>query len=129
MSNTNQQLSRFLVTGLMAVGTDFISYMILSNFLAIAVAKGSSFILGSSVAFFVNKRWTFEDNSDTRAALVHFSILYFCTFFANVGVNHITLAWLPGMKLIAFLAATGTSTVLNFLGMKFLVFTSTNTRS
>ncbi len=128
MSNTNQQLSRFLVAGLMAVGTDFVSYLILSNFLPIAVAKGSSFILGSIVAFFVNKRWTFEDSSNTGIAMVQFGILYCCTFFANVGVNHITLMWLPGMKLIAFLAATGTSTVLNFLGMKFLVFNSTSTR-
>ena len=121
---SKQELLRFLITGILAVGTDFSSYYLLMDLMPIDMAKGTSFILGSIVAFILNKMWTFESNAQTAPALLQFSLLYTTTFFANVLVNHLTLAWIVNIHLIGFLFATATSTVLNFIGMKFWVFKS-----
>jgi putative flippase GtrA len=123
-NTTRQQLSRFLVTGLLAVGTDFCSYWLMIDSVPVDLAKGISFICGSVVAFVMNKLWTFEHNSTVSSSILNFSILYGLTFLANVSVNHITLIFFPEIKLLGFLLATATSTVLNFLGMKYWVFSS-----
>lgn len=120
--STATQLPRFIVTGLMAVATDYISYLLLANFIAVDFAKGSSFILGSVVAFVLNKLWTFESEKKASAALLPFIMLYSSTFCVNVGLNHFTLVYVSDIKTLAFLVATAASTILNFLGMKFWVF-------
>ena len=117
-----QELLRFLVTGILAVGTDFSSYNLLLEYLPVDVAKGTSFVLGSVVAFFLNKLWTFESDRQVATTAIHFAMLYSLTFLANIAVNHITLQFIMDIKLLGFLSATATSTVLNFLGMKFWVF-------
>lgn len=119
---TATQLPRFIVTGLMAVATDYISYLLLASFIAVDFAKGSSFILGSVVAFVLNKLWTFESEKKASTALLPFIILYSSTFCVNVGLNHFTLLYVSDIKTLAFLVATAASTILNFLGMKFWVF-------
>lgn len=121
-NTTKQQLLRFLMAGIMAVGTDFTVYWLTSELLAVDVAKGISFICGSVVAFVVNRLWTFEHNAAISSSILHFSTLYSLTFLANVGVNHITLVFIPDIKLLGFLFATATSTILNFFGMKYWVF-------
>jgi len=119
---SQQELIRFLFTGILAVATDFASYFLLVEYYPADVAKAVSFVLGSVIAFTLNKIWTFESDAATAPALVQFSLLYAMTFFANVAVNHVVLVWLVDIRLIGFLCATATSTVLNFIGMKFWVF-------
>ncbi len=125
-SNNNgplkQELVRFLVTGILAVGIDFSSYWLLVDMLPSDMAKGFSFILGSIVAFIMNKFWTFEDDAQLGNAAFQFACLYSLTFSANVAVNHLVLVYGIELKLQGFLFATATSTTLNFLGMKFWVF-------
>ncbi len=118
-----QELLRFLITGVTAVTTDLCSYHLLMSIIDIDVAKAISFILGSVIAFFMNKMWTFESNSKIGSTVIQFSLLYSATFLANVAVNHLLMKWNTEM-MIAFLFATATSTVLNFIGMKFWVFRS-----
>ena len=119
-----QESMRFLITGLLAVGIDFSSYWLLSDVMPTDMAKACSFILGSIVAFFMNKLWTFENDDHAVNSALQFAGLYSLTFFANVAVNHLVLNNAVDMKLLAFLFSTATSTVLNFLGMKFWVFSS-----
>ncbi len=121
-NSTKQQLSRFLGTGVLAVGTDFFTYWLMIDIVSVDIAKGLSFICGSIVAFVLNKLWTFEHNSTVSSSILHFSCLYSLTFLANVSVNHVTLMLVPEIKLLGFLFATATSTVLNFWGMKYWVF-------
>ncbi len=127
MEPIKKELFRFIVAGILAVATDFSSYFLLQHFFSIDVSKGISFILGSIVAFIINKLWTFENDEPVNKALLQFSILYCCTFFANVAVNHwvvISLQNIIYVKYIGFFFATATSTILNFLGMKFWVFSN-----
>ncbi len=120
------QIARFIMTGIIAVSTDFLFYTALATVIPIDMAKGCSFILGSIAAFFLNKLWTFNDQSTMGSAAVKFASLYSATFLSNVAVNHFSLALLPDMKIICFLLATGTSTILNYIGMKYWVFSSNN---
>ena len=115
MSKIKKELQRFLVAGISAVGTDLITYYILLNFLSADIAKAISFLLGTVVAFVINKYWTFEKE------MLQFGILYSITLGANVMTNKIVLDSTE-ILFLAFLIATGVSTVLNFIGQKWWVF-------
>lgn len=122
MNLVNKEISRFLVAGISAVGTDAGSYFMLLEWLEEPVAKGLSFVLGSIVAFVINKFWTFESKPLIFKEVINFILLYMGTLIANVSMNHIVLMIFPSYLPLAFLVATGTSTILNFIGMKFWVF-------
>jgi putative flippase GtrA len=121
MSKTKKELKRFLVAGLSAVGTDLFIYYILLNFLATGTSKAISFLLGTIVAFIINKYWTFEKHEKSFKEVIQFGILYSFTLGANVMTNKIVLHNTKTV-LLAFLVATGISTVINFIGQKFWVF-------
>ena len=95
--------------------------MVLLNFLSHDLAKAISFLLGTTVAFIINKYWTFEKYDKSYKEVVQFTILYTLTLGANVITNKFILVQMDSI-LFAFLVATGVSTVLNFLGQKFWVF-------
>ena len=122
VQQNKKEFIRFIITGLSAVGVDLITYYLLMDLLTIDTAKAIGFIAGSIVAFFLNKIWTFENTSNIKSSAIQFSLLYTITFFANVTINHLTLLLFSNLTLLAFLAATATSTILNFIGMKFWVF-------
>ena len=123
MNKFKKELRRFLIAGLTAVGTDFITYYIILNFLHrdIDIAKTLSFILGTVVAFVVNKYWTFERYEKSYKQIFQFTILYSTTLFVNVMVNRLILDFAE-LFFLAFLIATGASTILNFAGQKWWVF-------
>ena len=121
MSQVKKELKRFLVAGISAVGTDLVTYYILLNFLSNDVAKTISFLLGTVVAFVINKYWTFEKHEKSYKEMMKFGILYSLTLGANVMTNNIVLEY-TSLIFLAFLVATGVSTVLNFIGQKFWVF-------
>lgn len=122
MNRKHQELTRFIASGILAVTSDFSSYYLLLEHLSTDAAKSISFIIGSIVSFFMNKLWTFESQAKIHSALLPFIALYSLTFIANVSANHLILLIFNNMSVLAFLIATGTSTVLNFIGMKFWVF-------
>jgi len=118
----NKEIPRFLVAGFSAVGTDLATYILLSTWLHESLAKMLSFILGSIVAFIINKYWTFESKPLEIKEMINFIALYLSTLAVNVAVNQLVLNQFPLMIMLGFLMATGTSTVLNFIGMKLWVF-------
>ncbi|MDP4268080.1 MAG: GtrA family protein [Bacteroidota bacterium] len=121
MSAIKKELIKFFFAGICAVSTDAFCYWLLYHYSTPSIAKAISFILGSIVAYIINKFWTFSQKEYSGSELIKFSILYGLTFFANVGMNKLILILL-NIKIIAFLFATGTSTVLNFIGQKWWVF-------
>ena len=121
MSKLKKEMKRFLVAGLSAVSTDLITYYIMLNFLHHDIAKAISFLLGTIVAFIINKYWTFEKHEKNNSEIWKFALLYLSTLGANVLVNKLVLDY-TNILILAFLIATGVSTVLNFLGQKFWVF-------
>lgn len=121
MSQTKKELKRFLIAGISAVGTDLITYYILLNFLPHDISKAISFIFGTVVAFVINKYWTFEKYEKSYKEIIKFGMLYSATLGANVLTNKIVLEY-TSLIFLAFLVATGVSTILNFIGQKFWVF-------
>ncbi len=125
-----RELPTFLIVGVLAVLTDFTVYRAVAwAGLDIHAAKAIGFISGTVFAYFANRLWTFSDTRPVRNSALRFLLLYTLTLLANVQVNALVLALLSGwsgVMQIAFLAATGTSATLNFLGMKFFVFKSTH---
>lgn len=121
MSQLKKEVKRFLVAGFSAVGTDLGTYYLLLNFFQHDIAKTISFLLGTIVAFIINKYWTFEKHERSYKEIFQFAILYSVTLGANVATNKFVLEQTE-LVFFAFLVATGVSTVLNFLGQKFWVF-------
>ena len=121
MRKLKKELKYFLIAGLSAVGTDFITYYIMLNFLHHDIAKILSFILGTIVAFVINKYWTFERYKKSHKQIFQFIILYSATLFVNVMINRSVLDFTE-LVFLAFLIATGASTILNFAGQKWWVF-------
>lgn len=141
-NSTKQQLLRFIIAGCCAVGTDCLLYYILSQYINFSIAKGISFLVGTIAAYILNKYYTFEQTTKSKKEIIKFFILYLSTLIANVGVNKLSFIILPCIlkfilntneykivKLFAFLCATGTSTILNFIGQKFWVFKEVHTRT
>lgn len=120
-----KQVGRFIVTGVGAVITDLLVYQLLSFVMLVDIAKAIGFMSGSILAYTVNKFWTFEQEKKSKTELVRFILLYASTLAINILINRLSLNYIQFEYSVAFafLAATGTSTVLNFIGMKFFVFT------
>jgi putative flippase GtrA len=121
----NTPFARFLLVGFTTVGVDLVVYLILvATGLHHPVAKGISFATGTVFAYFANRSYTFRSHV-SGWAFVRFCCVYVITFLLNVGVNQLMLELMDwaGVIYLAFVIATGISAVLNFLGMRFFVFT------
>jgi len=122
----SRQLQRFLIVGFTTVGIDFAVYrLLLLVDSPIAVAKALGFIVGTVFAYFANKLWTFERADGGRNVFLMFMALYLTTLLINVGINSGVISALGDTELVlilGFLAATGTSATLNFIGMRMIVF-------
>ena len=117
-----KELLKFLIGGGSAVVVDYISYNVfLLTGWNVSMAKAVSYICGAIVGFIINKLWTFESKEFSKTEIVRYIILYAVSACINAGVNKLVIIVL-NMKILAFLCATGISTVLNFLGQKFFVF-------
>ena len=126
---TSKQIRRFLVIGVLSVLTDLAVYVLLTGLgLHTHASKGISYVSGMVVGFLGNKFWTFESGRRSAAEPITYLMLYATTLAVNVAVNALVLGLLAGVatprwnKGLAFLVATGVTTVLNFLGMRFITF-------
>jgi len=117
-----KEVLRFLVGGGTAVVVDFCIYRLLLLFSwNMDIAKMISFICGAGVGFIINKFWTFERKQFVIKEVLKYVALYTFTGVINAIVNRCTLN-IINIQIIGFLVATGVSTVLNFLGQKYVVF-------
>jgi putative flippase GtrA len=142
------QLRGFVFAGLVGTLIDYGFYHLYDNWLPPLFSKGLAFSSATLFVYFMNKFWTFKQPLHSRREIVAFFALYTVSMLLNTGVNSFCLyalpmayhdwtlshpimgnnyllaltALLPHTKLLAFLMATASSTVLNFMGQKFWVF-------
>ena len=121
---SRRQLLRFVVIGSTSVLIDLLCYHLLTrNGMSPSPAKGVAYLIGMLFGFMGNKFWTFRSASKSLAEPIIFVLLYTVTLGVNVGINALALMVFGSeAKLLAFLIATGVTTVLNFVGMKLLAF-------
>jgi len=128
-----RELSIFLIVGLLTVAIDFLLYrgLIYLGFDSVNISKGLGFIGGTIFAYFANRFWTFKEQKTRAGSVSRFTLVYIIGLIANILVNHLSITSSTFIALLdvrqtiylAFLLATGVSAMLNFLGMKFFVFT------
>jgi putative flippase GtrA len=120
------QIIRFAITGAGSGVLDFgltvlLQYVVGTPFW---IAKSFGFILGTTTAYLLNRRWTFEAEP-SALRFVAVAALYGVTFFVNVGLyTWLSHMW-PETILYSFLAyciAQGTATVINFVVQRLVIF-------
>ena len=120
----------FLIVGGLTVLVDYLAYraVILTCLFETNLAKGAGFLTGTVFAYFANRHWTFGALTFSSGGAWRFAALYSLTLMCNVFANELMLSVLSGLPYpvqTAFVIATVISATLNFLGMKYFVFVST----
>ncbi|TVT35669.1 GtrA family protein [Amycolatopsis rhizosphaerae] len=125
------QLLRFAIIGgfcaLLDLGTYSLELALgMDSSLWSVVARAISFIVGTTTAYFLNRKFTFSaGRRDGGAQVGSFVLLYGVTFAVALGVNALMRAELPEMALrstVAWVISQGTATAINFVMLKLVVF-------
>lgn len=149
-----RQLFVFLFVGISTVLIDYATYysLIYAQLFDVNISKTIGFIVGTLFAYFANRFWTFKDNNQsTVSSLWRFIVVYTLSLTLNVAINYqmytilneyfsllVNLVFKFGETneyvfnfsskqaslQIAYLIATFSSATLNFVCMKFFVFTN-----
>jgi putative flippase GtrA len=124
-SRLSTQLTRFVLVGGVAAIVDYSSYQaLLATGLWVHLAKALGFIAGTTTAYLINRRWTFQGRGD-RTEFASVMALYGITFVVQVGMNAAMLALLPPIRgeiTYAFIVAQGTATCINFIVQRTVIF-------
>jgi putative flippase GtrA len=121
-----RELVRFALVGVATVTIAYIIYRTLVFFgLDRDISNGIAYAVGVCISFFLNKSWTFSNKKRSHQVIIQFLVLHIFSLFACVFVNSIAFTELtnePFRVEIAFIFGIATSTLLNFIGMKYFVF-------
>ena len=125
------QIVRFVAIGVVAAGVDLGVYaLLLSLGVWAPVAKGTSFILGTTTAYLLNRRFTFASSSGGSGRFLGFLVLYGSTFAVNVGVASLVLHLMdaptvgtpPTPAFVSWFVAQACATTINFIVMRTVIF-------
>lgn len=121
--NLRYQVLKFTVTGFCGLFADMSMYrMLVKAGLHVSPAKALGCVCGTIVVFFINRAWTFSSPQRSSAQVFRFALLYGTTITLNTTLNTLGLKLVPHPWQLAFVFATAVTTLINFLGLKFLVF-------
>ena len=126
------QLVRFVLIGGVAALVDLGVYQGLVHVGTWApLGKGISFILGTTTAYLLNRRFTFASSTGGRNRFLGFLLLYGSTFCVNVAVAALVLHLMhaptvgtpPLPTLASWFVAQACATTINFIVMRMVIFT------
>ena len=105
----------------MAIDAAVYFFLVHAGWLDPAWSKRVSFAVGALWAFIANKLFTFQSAGFVVREPLLFSLVYLAGWFLNSVTHDFVFSVTPSTPL-AFLVATGLSTITNFLGQKWIVF-------
>lgn len=133
-----KQIVRFVVVGVINTGIDFLILNV--EMMLTGITSGPGMLAQNTISFgaatinsyYLNKRWTFEDNDSGKGGVkfsqflivsiigisINGAVVYLATTFVHPVFGISPQLWAN----VAKLAATAISLVWNFLGYKFIVF-------
>ena len=121
-----KQVIRFLLIGIIVTIVDYSVYqLLLLIFDSFAVPKGIGFIIGTLLAYLLNRRYTFSSRRNIGSSINSFFFLYLISLLVNTFLNSLVLSLFENDTVtihLAFVIATIASATINFIGMKFYVF-------
>lgn len=124
------QAIRFLISGVISAVVDLGLTWVLQIFFGTGpvLARSVGFIFGTTTAYLINRRWTFQASPSYRR-LFMVAGLYTLTYFVNVGLHTVFYRIFTGWDwsdtvaiFVAFVIAQGTATVINFIVQRVLIF-------
>jgi putative flippase GtrA len=128
-TRVRDQLSSFILGGLIAVTLDWGSFFFLIQFCGISpnISKPISFLVGTVFAFYYNGIFSFQSNLGKSQFMRHL-ILYTFSMTINFVVFTLSMRFSPTFLVPKFLLSLGLATSLsmtiNFAGMRNWVFRS-----
>ncbi len=119
------QLRRFVLVGGVAASVDYGSVLV---FIALwdwpELARALSFVCGSTTAYLLNRRWTFDSRRDTReVGLV--AVAHTLSFLIVMVVNTLALRLFPDewwTITVAWMLSQSMGTTFNFAVQRLVVF-------
>ena len=126
---TINEILIFLLVGITTVVIDLLVYVFLATGINLNYdfSKGVGFVIGTIFSFFANGKLTFARKSLNYLILFKFLCLYSFSLFLNITINQLIMKSLletSNFFWYAFVIATSVSALLNFIGMKFYVFST-----
>ncbi|MFZ0529315.1 MAG: GtrA family protein [Propionicimonas sp.] len=124
------QLVRFVLSGGLSAIVDFGLLVIGMNVFGLDpnLAKALSFVAGTTTAYLINRRWTFQAEPSKRRFLAVVA-LYGLTFALQVGLFALLFPWVLGIsgsrtiaQVVGFVIAQGVATTVNFVVQRGLIF-------
>ncbi|GAB3593355.1 GtrA-like protein [Corynebacterium faecale] len=124
------QAFRFIITGGISAVVDLgllALFQLVFGF-PVPAARTISFIAGTTTAYMINRRWTFQAEKSTKR-FVAVVVLYALTFLINVGLQTLCdvlfrgWGWPEALAMVAaFVIAQGTGTTINFIVQRTMIF-------
>ena len=113
---------KFVVSGGIATGIDFVCYLLLRKIAWPSVAKAFSMIIANIWSYIVNKRWVFASGKKTDCRMMgSYIVVQVLNLGTNVGVNSLML-YFTGFVILSFVVATLCATIVNYSLQKLIVF-------
>ena len=118
---------KFLIAGGIATSTDLLLLFFFHSILKlnVVIAATLAFVLAFFVSFYLQKFWTFRENSTHKIRLQLF--FYFFLGIVNTGINaeamHILVNTMHIWYLLAQVLISAVIAVLNFIVYKYFIFT------
>lgn len=113
---------RFIISGGITTGIDFVLYLFLANYIYLYIAKAISMIIAMVCSFFINRYWSFNNTTiKVSKSIPRFIFAQSINLVVNISSNYLIFILLNN-KIIAFIGATFIAMIVNFILQKNYVF-------